>query len=187
MTTLRRPQLCPKTMKWWPYLCPKWILWGFSSILIQTFPIVSALQYGRRSREWKSSMGKLMIPCRRSFVRKLFLSNPCPEFIIIVHHCIFILKSITFYKLIKQVKILTRRRIHTLQLTAIRTTLLSIITIKITKTFILNLKLPWACSPSFKNWTSPRLTVLVNVGCANWKKMKSRIRFRDKLISTVQK
>ena len=28
------------------YLCPKWILWDFSSILIQTFPIVLALQYG---------------------------------------------------------------------------------------------------------------------------------------------
>ena len=39
-----------------PYLCPKWILWDFSSILIQTFPIVSALQYGRRSREWKPSI-----------------------------------------------------------------------------------------------------------------------------------
>ena len=45
------PYWCPKTMKWWPYWCPKtmkWrpycypklILWHFSSILIQTFPIV---------------------------------------------------------------------------------------------------------------------------------------------------
>ena len=54
--TSRRPYLCPKTMKWRPYLCPKWILWDFSSILIQTFPIVSALQYGRWSREWKPSI-----------------------------------------------------------------------------------------------------------------------------------
>ena len=31
------------------YLCPKWILSDFSSILIQTFPIVLALQYGLSS------------------------------------------------------------------------------------------------------------------------------------------
>ena len=45
---------------WWPYLCPKLILWDFSSIRIQTFPIVSVLQYGRRSREWKPFIGWLL-------------------------------------------------------------------------------------------------------------------------------
>ena len=39
---------------WWPYLCPKLILWDFSSIRIQTFPIVSVLQYGRRSNTMRS-------------------------------------------------------------------------------------------------------------------------------------
>ena len=41
----------PKTMKWRPYWCLKCILWDFSSILIQTFPTVLALQYGRQTHK----------------------------------------------------------------------------------------------------------------------------------------
>ena len=51
--TSQRPYWCLKTIKWRPSWYPKWVRLNFSSVLIQTFPIVLALQYGRRSREWR--------------------------------------------------------------------------------------------------------------------------------------
>ena len=68
---------------WRPYLCPKLILWDFSSILIQTFPIVSVLQDGRRSREWKPSIA---LEIGQSWLSEFPLQPMIIEFLERCHH-----------------------------------------------------------------------------------------------------
>ena len=55
--TSRQPYWCPKTMKWWPCGCPKPILWGLNSFLMQTLFFVPINLHRCWSREWKRCIG----------------------------------------------------------------------------------------------------------------------------------
>ena len=47
---------CPKTMKRWPCWCPKPILWGLNSFLMQTLSFVPINVYRCWQRKWKHSI-----------------------------------------------------------------------------------------------------------------------------------